>query len=104
MARRATRAPWGLVALQTLNAELLSHDSATLTVDRWCATHGIDTRATILAERRYDVNKPATAEIRARLRISSDIRSVIVTSGFGAANISCRKRITGTYPLGLRLR
>jgi hypothetical protein len=28
-----------LALLQTLNAELLSHDSATLTLDRWCAAH-----------------------------------------------------------------
>jgi hypothetical protein len=28
-----------LALLQTLNADLLSHDSATLTLDRWCAAH-----------------------------------------------------------------
>jgi hypothetical protein len=28
-----------LALLETLNAELLSHDSATLTLDHWCAAH-----------------------------------------------------------------
>ena len=39
--------------LQALNGELLSHDSATLTLDRWCASHGLaaDARpARIVAE------------------------------------------------------
>ena len=28
-----------LALVETLNADLLSHDSATLTLDRWCADH-----------------------------------------------------------------
>ena len=28
-----------LALLQTLNADLLSHDSATLTLERWCGAH-----------------------------------------------------------------
>ena len=28
-----------LALLQTLNAELLSHDSATITLEHWCADH-----------------------------------------------------------------
>ena len=30
-----------IAVLQSLNAELLSHDSATLTLDRWCDAHGV---------------------------------------------------------------
>jgi chorismate-pyruvate lyase len=40
-----------LALLQTLNAELLSHDSATLTLDRWCAAHQLASPARIVAER-----------------------------------------------------
>jgi hypothetical protein len=36
---------------QTLNAELLSHDRATLTLDRWCAAHRLASPAHIVAER-----------------------------------------------------
>jgi hypothetical protein len=32
-------------------AELLSHDSATLTLDRWCAAHRMASPARIVAER-----------------------------------------------------
>ena len=40
-----------LALLQTLNAELPSHDSATLTLDRWCAAHRLASPARIVAER-----------------------------------------------------
>jgi hypothetical protein len=40
-----------LAVLQSLNAELLSHDSATLTLDRWCAAHRLASPARIVAER-----------------------------------------------------
>src|ERR1700680_4162630 len=40
-----------LAVLQTLNAELLSHDSATLTLDRWCAAHRLASPGRIVAER-----------------------------------------------------
>jgi hypothetical protein len=40
-----------LALLQTLNAELLSHDRATLTLDRWCAAHRLASPAHIVAER-----------------------------------------------------
>jgi hypothetical protein len=61
-----------LAVLQTLNADLLSHDSATLTLDRWCAAHRIADPATIVAERVRGVDKPATAEIRAALKLAPD--------------------------------
>ncbi|HTY93041.1 MAG TPA: hypothetical protein VMC02_04080 [Steroidobacteraceae bacterium] len=58
-----------LALLQSLNADLLSHDSATLTLDRWCATHHLADPATITAERVRDVQKPATAAQRELLHV-----------------------------------
>jgi chorismate-pyruvate lyase len=59
-----------LALLQSLNADLLSHDSATLTLDRWCATHHLAEPPTITAERVHDVDKPATAAQRELLHVS----------------------------------
>ena len=59
-----------LALLQSLNADLLSHDSATLTLDRWCASHHLADPPTITAERVHDVDKPATAEQRELLHVS----------------------------------
>src|SRR3569833_2701703 len=49
-----------LALLQTLNADLLSNDSATLTLDRWCESHRITTPAKIVAERVRDRDKDTT--------------------------------------------
>ena len=51
-----------LALLQTLNADLLSHDSATLTLERWCDTHHMVSPAHIIAERVKGADKQATAE------------------------------------------
>ncbi len=59
-----------LALLQSLNADLLSHDSATLTLDRWCAAHHLADPATITAERMQDIRKPATAAQRELLHAS----------------------------------
>ena len=59
-----------LALLQSLNADLLSHDSATLTLDRWCATHQLANPATITAERVHNVHKPATDAQRELLHVS----------------------------------
>jgi hypothetical protein len=78
-ARSETRPAWpddfvarleALALLETLNAELLSHDSATLTLDRWCQSHRLAEPATILARRIKGVDKAATAEQRRLLRVS----------------------------------
>jgi hypothetical protein len=61
-----------LAMLQTLNADLLGHDSATLTLDRWCAAHRLADPATIVAERVHGVDKPATPEIRTALKLAPD--------------------------------
>jgi len=59
-----------LAVLQTLNADLLSHDSATLTLDRWCDTHQLASPAKIVAVRDRATTKPATAEHRRVLGVS----------------------------------
>jgi hypothetical protein len=60
-----------LALLQSLNADLLSHDSATLTLDRWCASHHLGDPPTITAERVHEVDKPATAAQRELLHVSA---------------------------------
>ena len=60
-----------LALLQSLNADLLSHDSATLTLDRWCASHHLADPPTITAERVHDVDKPATAAQRELLHVAA---------------------------------
>ena len=60
-----------LALLQTLNAELLSHDSATLTLDRWCDAHRLASPARIVAERAAGAEQAPTDEQRQLLRISA---------------------------------
>jgi chorismate-pyruvate lyase len=60
-----------LAVLQTLNADLLSHDSATLTLDRWCESHRLASPARVVAERVKDVEKAANAEQREVLKVSA---------------------------------
>lgn len=73
-------APWqddyttrleALALLQTLNAELLTADSATLTLDRWCDTHKLATPARVVAERVSGPDEAPTTEQREQLRISA---------------------------------
>ncbi len=73
-------APWrddftarleALALLRSLNADLLSHDSATLTLDRWCGSHHLAEPAKIVAERIRNVDKQPTAELREQLRVSA---------------------------------
>jgi hypothetical protein len=61
-----------LAQLQTLNAELLSHPSATLTLERWCGAHRLATPAKVLARRVHGVDKPLPPEGRALLGIGPD--------------------------------
>jgi hypothetical protein len=60
-----------LALLETLNAELLSHDSATLTLDRWCDAHHLASPAKVVANRDKDTNKEATADQRRILGVSA---------------------------------
>jgi hypothetical protein len=60
-----------LALLQTLNADLLSHDSATLTLDRWCEAHQMASPPQVVADRLPDVDKPPTALQREELVVSA---------------------------------
>ena len=61
-----------LALIESLNAELLSHDSATLTLERWCADHRLADPAHIVAERVRDTVKPASADVRAALDVKPE--------------------------------
>jgi hypothetical protein len=80
-ASAAEPAPWpdsfvgrleALALIESLNADLLAHDSATLTLERWCADHRLADPARIVAERVSDAVKPAGAEVRAALDVKED--------------------------------
>jgi hypothetical protein len=60
-----------LALLQTLNAELLSHHSATLTLDCWCAAHRLASPARIVADRAAGAEQAPTDEQRQLLSISA---------------------------------
>jgi chorismate-pyruvate lyase len=60
-----------LALLQTLNAELLSHDSATLTLERWCAAHELASPALIAAERVNGAYQAPTDEQRQLLGVNA---------------------------------
>ena len=77
----ASPAPWpdsfvarleALALIESLNADLLAHDSATLTLERWCADHRLADPARIVAERVSDTTKPASPEVRAALDVKPD--------------------------------
>ena len=81
IASAAEPAPWpdnfvgrleALALLESLNADLLAHDSATLTIERWCAEHRLANPARIVAERVSDAAKPASAEVREALDVKPD--------------------------------
>lgn len=55
--------------LQTLNADLLSHDSATLTLERWCSSHHLASPPKIVASQVPGVDKPPTPEQRRELDV-----------------------------------
>jgi chorismate-pyruvate lyase len=59
-----------LALLQSLNAELLSNNSATLTLEHWCDVHHLASPARIFAERVRDTDKPASAEQRKELGVT----------------------------------
>ena len=58
-----------LALLQTLNADLLSHDSATQTLERWCGDHRLAAPAKIVAERVQGIEQAPTPEQRAELKV-----------------------------------
>jgi hypothetical protein len=93
----AEPAPWpdsfvvrleALALIESLNADLLSHDSATLTLERWCADHWLADPARIVAERVHDVVKPATEEVRASLDVKPD-----EPLGYRRVRLKCGDRV-----------
>ncbi len=86
-----------LALLQSLNADLLSHDSATLTLDRWCGSHRPATPAKIVAERIRNVRQTADgAAARAAARERDASRCGIGAFIFVAAIRFFARRTTGT--------
>jgi chorismate-pyruvate lyase len=61
-----------LAVLQTLNADLLSHDSATLTLERWCDVHKLASPPKIVASRILDVDKQPTPDQRRELGVTAE--------------------------------
>jgi hypothetical protein len=59
-----------LALLETLNAELLSNNSATLTLEHWCDIHHLASPPRIVADRVPDVDKPASPEQRRELDVT----------------------------------
>ncbi|WP_158880325.1 PD40 domain-containing protein [Rhodanobacter sp. L36] len=61
-----------LALLQTLNVDLLSHDSATLTLERWCDVHRMASPARVVAKRVHGTDKPLPPELRVQLAIDAN--------------------------------
>jgi chorismate-pyruvate lyase len=61
-----------MALLQTLNSDLLTHDSATLTLERWCDVHRLASPPRILADRVMGADKPPTPEQRRELHVGQD--------------------------------
>jgi chorismate-pyruvate lyase len=61
-----------LAELQTLNVQLLSHPSATLTLEQWCGAHHLATDAHVVAQRVHGADKPLPEGARALLGIGPD--------------------------------
>lgn len=57
--------------LQTLNASLLSQDSATATLQRWCDVHRLASPAHITAERVRNTDQPLTPAQREQLQLTA---------------------------------
>lgn len=59
-----------LAVLESLNVELLSSRSATLTLERWCGEHRLADPARVEAKQLMAEQKPATVEQRKRLEVT----------------------------------
>jgi chorismate-pyruvate lyase len=60
-----------LALLQTLNADLLSHDSATLTLERWCSDHRMAAPPQVVADQEPQIRKEPTALQRQELQVTA---------------------------------
>src|SRR5262249_28475501 len=79
--------------LRALNVELLSHDSATLTLERWCETRGLASPACIVAERLHGPRVEPSIEQRQLLGVSASdpIR-------YRRVRLRCRDRVMSHAP------
>jgi hypothetical protein len=59
-----------LALVETLNADLLSHDSATLTLDRWCGDHRLASPAHVVAKLVHGADQTPTPEQRQLLGVT----------------------------------
>jgi chorismate-pyruvate lyase len=59
-----------LALLETLNSELLSNNSATLTLEHWCDVHHLASPPRIVAVRVSDVENPLSLEQRQELHVT----------------------------------
>jgi chorismate-pyruvate lyase len=60
-----------LALLQTLNVDLLTHSSATLTLERWCDLHKLASPAIVVADLVRGVDKAPTDEVRQLLDVGA---------------------------------
>jgi chorismate-pyruvate lyase len=60
-----------LALLETLNAELLASNSATLTLEHWCDVHHLAPAPRIVVERIPDLDKPVSLEQRRELGVTA---------------------------------
>ncbi|WP_237478524.1 hypothetical protein [Lichenibacterium dinghuense] len=60
-----------LALVETLNADLLAHDSATLTLERWCGSHGLASPPTVTAARVPEAETPADEAVRRQLGVDA---------------------------------
>jgi chorismate-pyruvate lyase len=60
-----------LALLETLNADLLSNDSATLTLEHWCEVHQLASPSRIVVARVAGVDMPITAQQREELHLAT---------------------------------
>ena len=60
-----------LALIETLNAELLSHSSATLTLERWCSGHGLSPEAKLVARLERGTQKYLEDRDRERLALQA---------------------------------
>jgi hypothetical protein len=63
-----------LALIETLNADLLSHSSATLTLERWCADHGLAKTGKVVAELDRGAEKKLDDRDRERLALAAHDR------------------------------
>jgi chorismate-pyruvate lyase len=61
-----------MALIETLNAELLSNPSATLTLERWCGTHHLAAEPKVSAHLVRGEDKQITPEDRQRFQIAAD--------------------------------